>query len=66
METQCRYQSVVWWIGLAAAAYEAFVAAGVAAGAALPWWAGAIGVALSAVLVYANGNNPCLKTYSAK
>lgn len=42
------------------AVYTAFVSAGVAAGVAMPWYIGAVGVALSAVLTYCNGNNPSI------
>ena len=62
MQTQSRFKSVIWWLGLAACVYEAVMGAAVTAGAALPWWTGAVGVGLSAVLVYCNGNNPSLKT----
>ncbi len=62
MKTQCRAKSVVWWLGMVAAVYEAVIAAGIASGAQLPWWVGAIGVAMSTVLIYANNNNPSLSS----
>ncbi|MEE0680901.1 MAG: hypothetical protein ACLVML_05245 [Candidatus Gastranaerophilaceae bacterium] len=34
--------------------------AGAGAGVEMLWWIGAIGVGLSAVLVYCDGNNPSL------
>ena len=60
METQSRIKSPLFWIGLVSAVYTAVVTAGVTAGVEMPWWVGAIGVALSTVLVYCNGNNPSL------
>ncbi|MEE0680875.1 MAG: hypothetical protein ACLVML_09135 [Candidatus Gastranaerophilaceae bacterium] len=60
METQSRIKSPLFWVGLVSAVYTAVVSAGVSAGVEMPWWIGAIGVGLSAVLVYCNGNNPSL------
>ncbi len=60
METQSRIKSPLFWVGLVSAVYTAVVSAGVSAGVDMPWWIGAIGVGLSAVLVYCNGNNPSL------
>ena len=60
METQSRIKSPLYWVGLISAVYTAVVSAGVSAGVEMPWWIGAIGVGLSAVLVYCNGNNPSL------
>lgn len=60
METQSRIKSPLFWVGLISAVYTAVVSAGVSAGVEMPWWIGAIGVALSTVLVYCNGNNPSL------
>lgn len=60
METQSRIKSPLFWVGLISAVYTAVVSAGVSAGIEMPWWIGAIGVGLSAVLVYCNGNNPSL------
>ena len=60
METQSRIKSPWFWVGLVGAVYTAVVNAGVTAGVEMPWWIGAIGVALSTVLVYCNGNNPSL------
>ena len=60
METQSRIKSPLFWVGLNSAVYTAVVSAGVSAGVEMPWWIGAIGVGLSAVLVYCNGNNPSI------
>ena len=60
METQSRIKSPLFWVGLVSAVYTAVVSAGVSAGVEMPWWIGAIGVGLSAALVYCNGNNPSL------
>ncbi len=60
METQSRIKSPLFWVGLVSAVYTAVVSAGVSAGVEMPWWIGAIGVGLSAVLVYCNGNNPSI------
>ena len=60
METQSRIKSPLFWVGLISAVYTAVVSAGVSAGVEMPWWIGAIGVGLSAVLVYWNGNNPSI------
>ena len=60
METQSRIKSPLFWVGLVSAVYTAVVSAGVSAGIEMPWWIGAIGVGLSAVLVYCNGNNPSI------
>ena len=60
METQSRIKSPLFWMGLVSAVYTAVVSAGVSAGVEMPWWIGAIGVGLSAVLVYCNGNNPSI------
>lgn len=61
METQSRIKSPLFWVGLVSAVYSAVVSAGVSAEIDMPWWVGAIGVGLSAVLVYCNGNNPSIK-----
>lgn len=61
MEKQSRVKSPLFWIGLISAVYSAVVSSGVTAGIEMPWWIGAIGVALSTVLVYCNGNNPSIK-----
>ena len=60
MVNQSRSKSALFWIGLISAVYTAFVSAGVTAGVAMPWYIGAVGVALSAVLTYCNGNNPSI------
>ena len=71
LETQSRNKSVLFWIGLVSAVYEAVLNSLMASlsaanlgfppvvGAVL----GAIGVALATVLIYCNGNNPSLKRY---
>lgn len=61
MEKQSRVKSPIFWLGLVSCAYSAVVSSGVTAGVEMPWWIGAIGVALSAVLLYCNGNNPSIK-----
>lgn len=58
--TQSRNKSPLFWIGLVSAVYTAVVNTGVTAGINMPWWIGAIGVGLSTILIYANGNNPSL------
>ena len=63
METQSRVKSPIFWLGMVSAAYEAFIGAAVAAGVTLPWYLGALGATLAALLVYCNGNNPSLKQY---
>lgn len=60
MNTQSRVKSPLFWVGLISAAYGAVVNTGVTANVQMPWWIGAIGVGLSAVLIYCNGNNPSL------
>lgn len=63
MERQSRNKSVLFWIGLASAVYEAVVNSLVTSGVAMHPVIGAIGVALATVLIYCNGNNPSLKQY---
>ncbi len=63
MERQSRNKSVLFWIGLASAVYEAVVSSLTCAGVAMHPVVGAIGVALATVLIYCNGNNPSLKQY---
>ena len=63
MERQQRTRSILFWIGLAAAVYEAVVNSLVTSGVFMPPVVGAIGVALATVLIYCNGNNPSLKQY---
>ncbi len=68
IELQHRNQSVLFWIGLVAAVYQA-VYGSLTAAAGLQFSPmalaimGSISVAFSAVLVYCNGNNPSLTTY---
>ncbi len=63
MERQHRSKSVLFWIGLASAVYEAMINSLVSAGVPMHPVFGAIGVALATVLIYCNGNNPSLKEY---
>ncbi|MBR6039511.1 MAG: hypothetical protein IKP38_03405 [Clostridia bacterium] len=63
MVMQSRNKSVLFWIGLVAAVYEAVVNSLVSAGVTMHPVIGAIGVALATVLIYCNGNNPSLKQY---
>ncbi|MBQ1821788.1 MAG: hypothetical protein II117_09325 [Clostridia bacterium] len=63
MERQSRNKSVLFWIGLASAVYEAVINSLVSAGVHMHPLVGAIGVALATVLIYCNGNNPSLKSY---
>lgn len=57
---QSRNKSVLFWIGLVSAVYEAVVGSLVSAGIEMHPVVGAIGVALATVLVYCNGNNPSI------
>lgn len=61
MEKQSRIKSPLFWVGLVSAVFSAVVSSGVTAGIEMPWWIGAIGVGLSAVMMYCNGNNPSIK-----
>ena len=63
IEMQSRNKSVLFWIGMVAAVYEAVVNSLVQSGVNLPAWMPALGVGLAAVLIYCNGNNPSLTTY---
>lgn len=63
MELQSRNKSVLFWIGLVSAVYEAVVNSIASAGIVMHPVFGAIGVALATVLIYCNGNNPSLKQY---
>lgn len=58
--TQSRNKSVLFWIGLVSAVYEAVVNSLMSAGINMHPVVGAIGVALATVLIYCNGNNPSL------
>lgn len=60
---QSRMKSPIFWIGLVACVYEAFVNSLVASGVALHPVLPAVGVALAAALIYCNGNNPSLTVY---
>lgn len=57
---QSRNRSILFWIGLVSAVYEAVVGSLVSAGIEMHPVVGAIGVALATVLVYCNGNNPSI------
>ena len=57
---QSRNKSILFWIGLVSAVYEAVVASLVSAGIEMHPVVGAIGVALATVLIYCNGNNPSI------
>ena len=61
LELQSRTKSILFWFGMASAVYEAVVNSLVSAGVSMHPVVGAIGVALATVLIYCNGNNPCLK-----
>ena len=63
MELQNRTKSILFWVGMVAAVYEAVVASLTTAGVAMHPVFGAIGVGLAAVLIYCNGNNPSLQEY---
>lgn len=63
IEMQSRNKSILFWIGLVSCVYEAVVNSLVASGITMPPVVAAIGVALAAVLIYCNGNNPSLTTY---
>ena len=61
IETQSRNKSILFWIGLISAVYEAVVSSLISSGVNVHPVVGAIGVALATVLIYCNGNNPSLK-----
>ena len=63
IQTQSRNKSVLFWIGLISCVYEAVINSLVASGVVRPPVVAAIGVALAAVLIYCNGNNPSLTVY---
>ena len=68
IKMQSRNKSVLFWVGLFAAIYQAvYGSLTMAEGISLPPVAlavmGAISVALSALLIYCNGNNPSLNVY---
>lgn len=63
IQTQSRNKSVLFWIGLISCVYEAVINSLVASGVVMPPVVAAIGVALAAVLIYCNGNNPSLTVY---
>ncbi|NLB62405.1 MAG: hypothetical protein GX802_08365 [Clostridiales bacterium] len=55
-----RMKSPLFWIGMVSAVFTAVINVGVTAGVEMPWWVGAIGVGLSTIMIYANGNNPSI------
>lgn len=63
IEMQSRMKSPIFWIGMIACVFEAVINSLVSAGIVLPAWLPAIGVALTTVLIYCNGNNPSLTVY---
>lgn len=67
LKTQSRNKSVLFWIGLVSAVYEAvlnsLLTAGINFSTTTGAILGAIGVALATVLIYCNGNNPSLEQY---
>lgn len=63
IKTQSRNKSVLFWIGLVSAVYEAVINSLVASGVSMHPVVAAIGVALATVLIYCNGNNPSLTVY---
>lgn len=60
---QSRMKSPLFWVGMLSAVYEAVISALATANVEMAPWVSAIGVGLAAVLVYCNGNNPCLTRY---
>ena len=60
MNLQSRNKSILFWIGMVSAVYEAVVNSLMSAGINMHPVVGAIGVALATVLIYCNGNNPSL------
>ena len=56
-------KSPLFWVGMLSAVYEAVISALATANVEMAPWVSAIGVGLAAVLVYCNGNNPCLTRY---
>ena len=68
IQMQSRNKSVLFWIGLFAAIYQAVygsltMAEGIVLSPVALAVMGAISVAFSAVLIYCNGNNPSLTIY---
>lgn len=68
IKMQSRNKSALFWIGLIAAIYQAVygsltMAEGISLSPVALAVMGAISVALSAVLIYCNGNNPSLTIY---
>ena len=63
IKMQSRNKSALFWIGLVSCVYEAVINSLAASGIVMPPVVAAIGVALAAVLIYCNGNNPSLTVY---
>ena len=68
VEFQNRSKSILFWIGLFSAVYQAVygsltMAEGIVLSPVALAVMGSISVALSAVLIYCNGNNPSLTIY---
>ena len=68
IELQSRNKSVLFWVGLFAAVYQAVygsltMAEGITLSPVALAVMGSISVALSAILIYCNGNNPSLTIY---
>lgn len=63
IQYQKRTQSIIFWVGMVAAVYEAVINSLTTSGVSMhPIWP-AIGVGLAAALIYCNGNNPSLTVY---
>jgi hypothetical protein len=68
VEMQSRNKSVLFWVGLIAAVYQAVygcltMSEGIVLSPVALAVMGSISVALSAILIYCNGNNPSLTIY---
>lgn len=68
VELQSRNKSILFWVGLVSAVYQAVygnltMADGITLSNVSLAVMGSISVALSAVLIYCNGNNPSLTIY---
>ena len=60
---QKRTQSIIFWVGMIAAVYEAVINSLVTSGVPMHPVFPALGVGLAAALIYCNGNNPSLTVY---
>ena len=63
IKTQKRTKSPIFWVGMLSCVYEAVINSLVQSGVPLHPILPALGVALAAVLIYCNGNNPSLNVY---